>query len=47
VVELLVRLVISGFLAPSERVDFTSEADVRAFLRKIVLPAYSPGAVTT
>lgn len=46
VVELLVRLVISGFLAPSERVDFTSEADVRAFLRKIVLPAYS-GAVPT
>jgi len=42
VVELLVRLVISGFLAPSDRVDFTSEAHVRAFLGKFVLPAYTP-----
>jgi len=28
----LVRLVISYFLAPSMRVDFTSEDSVRAFL---------------
>jgi AcrR family transcriptional regulator len=41
VVELLVRLVISGFLAPSERIDFTKPDDVRQFIRKIILPAYS------
>jgi AcrR family transcriptional regulator len=32
IVEVLVRLVISYFLAPSMRVDFTSEDSVRAFL---------------
>jgi AcrR family transcriptional regulator len=47
VVELLVRLVISGFLAPSERVDFTSDQHVRTFLRKFVLPAYSSIASST
>jgi AcrR family transcriptional regulator len=47
IVELLVRLVISGFLAPSDRVDFASEADVRAFLDKFVLPAYRPVTTTT
>jgi AcrR family transcriptional regulator len=41
VVELLVRLVISGFLAPSDHVDFTDESDVRRFLRKFVLPTYT------
>ncbi len=47
VVELLVRLVISGFLAPSERMDFTKEADARAFIRKIILPAYSGALIST
>ena len=47
VVELLVRLVISGFLAPSERVDFVSEAGVRAFLDKFILPAYTPVTTST
>ena len=32
IVDVLVRLVISYFLAPSARVDFTSEDSVRAFL---------------
>jgi AcrR family transcriptional regulator len=40
VVELLVRLVISGFLAPSDQVDFSVEADARRFIRKFILPAY-------
>jgi AcrR family transcriptional regulator len=40
VVELLVRLVISGFLAPSDHVDFAQEADVRRFIRKFIIPAY-------
>jgi AcrR family transcriptional regulator len=42
VVELLVRLVISGFLAPSEQVDFGNADDVRRFVRKFILPAYTP-----
>ncbi len=42
VVELLVRLVISGFLAPSEQVDFGNDDDVRRFIRKFILPAYTP-----
>lgn len=33
IVEVLARLVISYFLAPSERFDFTSEESVTAFLR--------------
>jgi AcrR family transcriptional regulator len=35
IVEVLVRLVISYFLAPSMRVDFTSEDSVRAFLEPL------------
>jgi AcrR family transcriptional regulator len=41
IVELLVRLVISAFLAPSERVDFGQVDQARAFLRTFVLPAYA------
>jgi AcrR family transcriptional regulator len=39
IVELLVRLVISQFLAPSEQLDLTNEAVARDFLRTFVLPA--------
>jgi len=38
IVELLVRLVISEFLAPSEHLDLTSEAVARDFLRTFILP---------
>jgi AcrR family transcriptional regulator len=41
VVELLVRLVISGFLAPSDQLDFTDQEQVRRFVRKFILPAYA------
>jgi AcrR family transcriptional regulator len=47
VVELLVRLVISGFLAPSDHIDFTDEDDTRRFVRKFVLPAYPTHISTT
>jgi AcrR family transcriptional regulator len=40
VVELLVRLVISGFLAPSDQIDLANPDDTRRFIRKFVLPAY-------
>jgi AcrR family transcriptional regulator len=42
VVELLVRLVISAFLAPSEIFDFSDPADVRWFLQRFIVPAYEP-----
>lgn len=42
VVELLVRLVISGFLAPSDRIDFTDDDQVRSFIRRFILPSYQP-----
>jgi AcrR family transcriptional regulator len=41
VVELLVRLVISEFLAPSEHLDLTDEQVTRSFLRAFVLPGLS------
>lgn len=41
VVELLVRLVISEFLAPSEHLDLANEAVTRTFLQAFVLPALS------
>jgi hypothetical protein len=39
-VELLARLVISYFLAPSEHVDFADADSAREFLRTFVLPAF-------
>jgi len=36
-VEVLARMVISYFLAPSSQFDFTNEADARAFVRSHVL----------
>ena len=39
-VELLARLVISYFLAPSEHVDFADADSAREFLRIFVLPAF-------
>jgi AcrR family transcriptional regulator len=41
-VELLARLVISYFLAPSDHVDLGDEASARAFIRDVVMIAYSP-----
>ena len=40
IVELLVRLVISYFLAPSERVDLGDPASARRFIRTLILPAF-------
>lgn len=39
-VELLARLVISYFLAPSDLVDFADPESAREFLRAFVLPAF-------
>ena len=47
VVELLVRLVISEFLAPSQQIDLTDEAVTREFVRTFVLPALQPALSTT
>lgn len=44
-VELLARLVISYFLAPSEHVDLGDEASARAFITTHVLPTFAPPAV--
>ena len=41
IVELLVRVVISCFLAPSERIDLADPAAARRFIRKVFLPAYT------
>ena len=41
-VELLARLVISYFLAPSDHVDLGSPESARAFLNTFVLPAFEP-----
>jgi len=40
IVELLVRLVISYFLAPSERVDLSDRTDARQFIERFLLPAF-------
>ncbi|MCU1391032.1 MAG: hypothetical protein JWL72_4370 [Ilumatobacteraceae bacterium] len=39
-VDLLSRLVISYFLAPSEHVDFGDEPSARSFIRTQILPAF-------
>lgn len=41
-VELLARLVISYFLAPSDHVDLGEPASARRFLTTFVLPAFEP-----
>jgi hypothetical protein len=41
-VEVLARLVISYFLAPSELVDFGDPESARAFLTAYVLPTFDP-----
>ncbi|MEO7370861.1 MAG: TetR/AcrR family transcriptional regulator, partial [Ilumatobacteraceae bacterium] len=41
-VELLARLVISYFLAPSEQVDLGDTESARTFIRTFVLPAFQP-----
>jgi AcrR family transcriptional regulator len=41
-VDLLARLVISYFLAPSEHVDFGDEQSAREFIRIQILPAFQP-----
>jgi AcrR family transcriptional regulator len=40
-VDLLARLVISYFLAPSDHVDFGDEASARSFIRIQILPAFA------
>ena len=41
-VELLARLVISYFLAPSEQVDLGDAESARTFVRTFILPAFQP-----
>ena len=41
-VELLARLVISCFLAPTQLVDFGDAESARDFLRTFILPAFQP-----
>jgi AcrR family transcriptional regulator len=41
-VELLARLVISYFLAPSEQVDLGEPDSARAFIQTFILPAFQP-----
>ncbi len=41
-VELLARLVISYFLAPSEHVDLGDPASAQQFVRTFILPAFQP-----
>ena len=41
-VDLLARLVISYFLAPSEHVDFGDPASARAFINSQILPTFQP-----
>ena len=41
-VELLARLVISYFLAPSDHVDLGDPESARAFIRAFILPAFQP-----
>ncbi len=43
-VDLLARLVISYFLAPSEHVDFGDQESARSFIRTQILPAVQPAA---
>jgi hypothetical protein len=42
VVELLARLVISYFLAPSDHVDLGDPQSARTFIRSHILPAFQP-----
>jgi AcrR family transcriptional regulator len=44
-VELLARLVISYFLAPSDHVDLGDEESARAFITTHILPTFVPPAV--
>lgn len=46
-VDLLARLVISYFLAPSDLVDFGDDASARPFIRTHILPAFQPSALNT
>ena len=44
-VELLARLVISYFLAPSDHVDFGDSASARSFIATFVLPAFDSALI--
>lgn len=46
-VDVLARLVISYFLAPSDDIDLGDEASARAFIHLHVLPAFQPSASPT
>lgn len=44
-VELIARLVISYFLAPSEQVDLGDPDSARTFIRSYILPAFQPSLI--
>jgi AcrR family transcriptional regulator len=44
-VELLARLVISYFLAPSDQVDLGDPESARTFIRTFILPAFQPSLI--
>jgi AcrR family transcriptional regulator len=46
VVEVMVRLVISDYLSPSERFDFSDAESTRRFIRTFILPTYSHSLLT-
>ena len=46
-VDLLARLVISYFLAPSDHVDLGDDASARSFIRTQILPAFQPVSTPT
>jgi AcrR family transcriptional regulator len=46
-VDLMARLVISYFLAPSDLVDFGDDESARAFIRTHILPAFQPSSLST
>ncbi len=46
-VDMLARLVISYFLAPSDHVDFGDMDSARSFITTHILPAFQPAAIIT
>ena len=44
-VELLARLVISYFLAPSDHVDLGDAESARTFIATFILPAFQPTSI--
>ena len=44
-VDLMARLVISYFLAPSDQVDFGNSESARTFITTFILPAFTPALI--